>query len=674
MADENKTTKIDENEMPFLEHLEELRWRLIKCIVSVFIGALIVFFFAPQILVLLGRPYYLVANENKFIFLEPMGGFMTHLEIALFGGIIFSLPVIFYQMWQFVAPGLFARERGWTIGIIIFSTVSFLIGSTFAYLVMIPLSLRFLMGYQSEMLVASLTIQKYMSFVLTMTFVAGMAFELPLVAFFLTKIGLLTPKFMREKRRYGIVGILILAAILTPPDPMSQLLMALPLVVLFEISILVSYLALKPPKKKKKKKQDDSDEPPDPAAGAAPQPTPPGDGGTDDTPTITGTDSHTSGIPKVESIKNETPGLTKTPESDTTNGKLLPDKYKSMSDSDLRQRIEQIKHQYGRRLIILGHHYQRDDIVELSDYTGDSFVLAKICAKLAEAEYIVFGGVTFMAESARILARPDQIVVHPDPDAGCPLADFAEINQVEAAWEVLGNIIGMDNLIPLTYMNSSSEIKAFCGYRRGTVCTSSNAPRAFKWAFEQGERLFFFPDENLGWNTAAQLAIPKDKIVTWDPNQVQGGLTRIEIEQARIFLWKGYCHVHTLFTEAHVEAMRRDYPKAAIIVHPECKPAVVKQSDAAGSTEFIINYATEAPTGGEIIIGTEINLVQRLAEKFPEKTILPLARSLCPNMYKINLNNLCWTLENLGRINLVTVPDKIAKPAKQALDRMLEIT
>lgn len=640
-TEKKKTEKKEAVEMPFLDHLEELRWRLIKCIVSIFIGAIIVYFFASEVMQLLVRPHNLIAKSSKLIFLEPTGGFMVHLEIALFGGIIISLPVIFFQLWKFIAPGLYERERSWVIIIIFVSTLSFLIGASFAYLVMIPIGLKFLLGFQSELLTANLTIQKYLSFVLTLVFVSGMIFELPLVSFFLTKIGLLNPRFLREKRRYGIVVILILAALLTPPDLMTQVLLAVPLVLLYEISILVSYFT----SRGTKPEDDDSDEP-DGDGPKGPPDQPKDDDGSD-----------ASGALAAPAAKQET----------------LPDTYKYLNEAALIQKIRDVKTEMGDRLIILGHHYQRDDIIDLSDFQGDSFGLAKLASEQEKAEYIVFCGVNFMAESARVLARSDQKVLLPDSEAGCPLAEFADLEQVEAAWETIGDIIEINTVVPLTYMNSTSEIKAFCGRHGGSVCTSSNAEAAFEWAFQQGTKIFFFPDENLGTNTAANFEIPGDEVVTWNPKEEQGGLTLEEIEQARVFLWKGHCHVHTLFTVRHVTDMQEKYPDAVVVVHPECKRPVVKASDASGSTEFIRKYVEKAPAGQTIIIGTEINFVQRLAKLHQDKTILPLARSLCPNMYKINLQNLCWTVENLDTVNHVHVPEGVALDAKIALDRMLQI-
>jgi|GEM_PF-29186 len=676
-TDQTKKKPVNEKEMPFLDHLEELRWRLIKSIAAIFVGAIIVYFFGEYVLHLLVRPYKNVAESTTLIFLQPTGGFMIYLEIGLFGGIVLALPIIFYQLWLFIAPGLYERERSWVLAIIFVSTLSFMIGALFAYFVMIPIALKFLLTFESELLSASLTIQEYLSFVLTLLFVAGMIFEMPLVAFFLTKIGLLTPKFMREKRRYGIVIILILAAILTPPDLMTQLLLAVPLILLYEISIFVSYFAGKPKKEKKQETPDEPEEPPK----LEPEPTPPApstdsaaaepasseDQTPSEEPLANKTESEMT--PSDETSALTTAGPVETP--GTTEIGDMPAAYLGFSDSELESRILKIKKEYGKRLVILGHHYQNDKVINLTDFQGDSFGLAKLAAENHEAEFIVFCGVNFMAESARILARPEQTVLHPDFKAGCPLADYAEIAQVEAAWEAIGKVIDLGEVIPLTYINSTSEIKAFCGAHQGATCTSSNAHIAFHWAFNQHKRILFVPDEHLGHNTAAKLSIPPDQIAVWDPQQENGGLSAEHIQQAQVILWKGHCHVHTFFTVEHVKDMRGQYPEAKIIAHPECKKEVVDLCDADGSTEMIRRYVEKAQIGETIIVGTEINLVQRLDRENPYKTILPLAHSDCPDMARINLPALCWTLENLGKVNVVHVEKPIAEAATLALNQML---
>jgi len=350
---------------------------------------------------------------------------------------------------------------------------------------------------------------------------------------------------------------------------------------------------------------------------------------------------------------------------------LMPDKYRQMSDQQLIEKIKVIKAELGKRLVILGHHYQRKEIVELSDFRGDSLGLSRDAARQKEAEFIVFCGVHFMAEGAAILARPYQMVQLPDLTAGCPMADMADIFQVESAWREIDKICSSENFTPITYVNSSAELKAFCGRNNGVACTSSNASSVFDWAFKRTDKLFFFPDEHLGRNTANK---KKNKVIVWDPEKEMGGNTIKQIKEADVILWKGYCHVHTFFKPEHVLAIREKYPQAIIIVHPECVEEVVNMADAAGSTGFIVNFVQEAKPGSTIVIGTEINLISRLAMEHPDKKIFELARSLCPNMYKINLRNLLWTLDNIGKINIVTVPEPIKAEAKVALERMLEIT
>ncbi len=673
MTEEKDLNEINEKEMPFLDHLEELRWRLIYSIIAVVTGAIVVFFFSKEVLDILIRPYQKVGNQPKLIYLEPAGGFMIYMEVAFFGGLIASLPFVFYQLWKFIAPGLYRRERKYILAIIIISTISFIIGMVFAYLIIIPFSLKFLLlGFQTDTLAPNLAINKYLSYVLSMIFVAGLVFELPLISFFLAKLGLISAKFLREKRRYGIVIILTLAAILTPPDVASQMLLAVPMMVLYEISIWVVSMTVRA-KQRKEEGEAESEKPKPPSE------TPPvasnstsektNDIQKDVTSTVPASPEQTSSDQEI--TNTYLGGMATEKTADVKNSLAF---YQNLDESELIQRIKQVKLAYGHQLVLLGHHYQQDAVINLVDFEGDSFKLAQIAAEQEQAKFIVFAGVKFMAESARILGRNDQMVLHPDPGAGCPLADFADLGQVEAAWKILVDIFGSEKIIPLTYVNSTSEIKAFCGKNRGAVCTSSNAHLAFHWGFTQAERIFFFPDENLGQNTATKLNLPENQIRIWDPNQENGGLIREEIEQTRLFLWKGHCHVHTAFTIKQVISMRQQYPDAKIIVHPECRKEVVDLADANGSTEFIIQYVKRARKGQTIIIGTEINLVQRLAQRYPNKTIIPLASYACPDMSKINLQNLCWTLENLGKVNIVTLPDSIIEPAKLALDRMLQIS
>lgn len=354
----------------------------------------------------------------------------------------------------------------------------------------------------------------------------------------------------------------------------------------------------------------------------------------------------------------------------------MPDKYKRLSREELKNGILEKKRKLGENLVILAHHYQRQDIVDVADYLGDSLKLSRIASEQT-AGNIVFCGVHFMAEAAAILARPEQRVFIPDPRAGCPLADLADIEDVRKAWEEINELCPDDKVIPITYINSAAELKAFCGENDGVICTSSNAASVMEWAFTRGNKVFFFPDENLGRNSAAKLGI-KD-MVNWEPGLKYGGADKQAIKKTKLVLWKGYCHVHTFFSAEDLEACKREHPGAVMVVHPECNRRAVEASDEAGSTEGIIKFARESAPGSTIIVGTEIHMVDRLAREFSkDKNIVPLARSSCPNMQKINLRNLLWVLENIERgeddpFHRVTVPDEIREPALVALRRMLDI-
>ena len=346
---------------------------------------------------------------------------------------------------------------------------------------------------------------------------------------------------------------------------------------------------------------------------------------------------------------------------------------KHADDNYLIEQIQNLKKDLGDALIILTHHYQRNEIVDIGHYRGDSFELSKTAASDREAKFIVFCGVHFMAESAEILSQPHQTVQIPDTRAGCPMADMADINDVEKAWKNVTSIISSASVTPIVYMNSDAQIKAFCGRHGGVVCTSSNAPAAFHWGFEQREKIFFFPDQHLGINTGNTIGLRPEEMIIWNPEKQLGGNTPDNIKKARVILWDGYCHVHTRFRVDHVEKMRETYPEAKIVVHPECTRDVVDLADAAGSTSFIVKYVKNASPGSTIIVGTEINLINRLSQDNPDKTVLDLHYSLCPNMFKINLKNLLWALENIGRANIVTVPEEIKTDARMALDRMLSL-
>ncbi len=351
----------------------------------------------------------------------------------------------------------------------------------------------------------------------------------------------------------------------------------------------------------------------------------------------------------------------------------LPDTYRGIDESELIARITNKKNQLGDKIIILGHHYQIPQIVKLSDFRGDSFELSRKASQQRQARDIVFCGVHFMAESAAVLAQPHQRITIPDMDAGCPMADMANLEQVEDCWAVLTSVFPEEDIVPITYMNSSAAIKAFCGTHGGCVCTSSNSLKAFQKAFDNYDRLLFLPDEHLGRNTANTFGIPREQMVRWDPTLPDGGVSEDQLKQAKLILWKGYCHVHTYFRPKHIHQMRERYPDAHIIVHPECPETVTAFADEMGSTGKMVQTVKDAKPGATIVIGTEINLVIRLATENPDKTVVPLARSMCPNMYKISLNDLLWVLDNLGDVNIVTLSDHIIQPAKLALQRMLEL-
>jgi len=364
--------------------------------------------------------------------------------------------------------------------------------------------------------------------------------------------------------------------------------------------------------------------------------------------------------------------------------------YLSLPDHSMDERIAAARERLGATTILLGHHYQRDEVIRFADYTGDSYKLSKIAAE-TEARYLVFCGVHFMAESADVLGRPAgpgreaQQVILPDLNAGCSMADMAEISQVEACWEALERLGLTESLIPLTYMNSTAAIKAFCGERGGLVCTSSNARAAFEWAFARGKRILFLPDQHLGRNTGFGMNIPLDQMVVWDPWAIQlgtpsGGQSRAALEASRVILWKGHCAVHQRFLPSHLDAVRAKYPGIQVIVHPECRWEVCQKADALGSTERLIKIVEDAPKGSMFAIGTEIHLVNRLARRFaPQgKRIITLDDTgcLCTTMYRISPQHLAWALENLveGRVvNRIAVRPSVKHWAKVALDRMLEI-
>ena len=359
----------------------------------------------------------------------------------------------------------------------------------------------------------------------------------------------------------------------------------------------------------------------------------------------------------------------------------IPQEYLRLSGDELRERIRAARAELGERLLILGHHYQRDDIIEFADFRGDSFKLAQQAAENSEADYIVFCGVHFMAESADILTTPEQTVVLPNLAAGCSMADMAQPEDVYDAWDDLGEVVDTDRVIPITYMNSAASLKAFVGKNGGAVCTSSNATAVLEWAFEQGDQVLFFPDQHLGRNTGKRLGIdPKTQTAVWSPRKINGGLTEERIEQSKILLWQGHCSVHIRFRVDQIERAREEHPGVRVVVHPECTQQVVDAADADGSTEFIINYVRNGPPG-VYAVGTEINLVHRLHEEVADqgKTAFCLDPVVCPcaTMYRIHPAYLAWVTEALveGRVvNPITVDDDTRQWARVALDRMLAIT
>ena len=356
----------------------------------------------------------------------------------------------------------------------------------------------------------------------------------------------------------------------------------------------------------------------------------------------------------------------------------LPDRYLGLDDAEMDRRIAAARAALGRRLVILGHHYQRDEVIKFADYTGDSYKLAQQVSRHADAEFIVFCGVHFMAESADVLSAPHQQVILPDLAAGCSMADMAEPDQLEQCWNELEQM-GLTGVVPVTYINSAAAIKAFCGAHGGVVCTSSNAAATLRWAWERGERILFLPDQHLGRNTAYAMGVPLEEMVVWDPFEVRGGLTPEAVGRSRLVLWKGHCSVHERFSVEQIAAMRRQHPGVRVIVHPEVPWEVVQAADDSGSTEYIIRQVTEGPEGSVWAVGTEVHLVNRLARQLaPGKTVLSLDQfgCLCSTMFRVSPNHLLWVLEGLleGQVhNRIVVPDEQKTWTRVALDRMLSI-
>ncbi len=356
----------------------------------------------------------------------------------------------------------------------------------------------------------------------------------------------------------------------------------------------------------------------------------------------------------------------------------LPEAYLGLSDEEMDARIAAARDTLGRRLVILGHHYQRDEVIKFADYTGDSFKLARQVSKHPEADYIVFCGVHFMAESADVLSADHQQVILPDLAAGCSMADMADIEQLELCWRDL-EAMGVTGVVPVTYINSTAAVKAFCGEHGGVVCTSSNAAATLRWAWERGERILFLPDQHLGRNTAFKMGVPIDEMVVWDPNELWGGVEAEAARQARMILWKGHCSVHTRFTLRQIENIRREHPGVRVIVHPEVPLEVVQAADDSGSTEYIIKTVKASPAGSVWAVGTEIHLVNRLArEVAPDRTVHSLDSfgCLCSTMFRVSPNHLLWALEGLvqGEVrNRIVVPEAQKHWTRVALDRMLTI-
>ncbi len=355
------------------------------------------------------------------------------------------------------------------------------------------------------------------------------------------------------------------------------------------------------------------------------------------------------------------------------------EEYLALPDHTMDARIAEARARLGSTTLLLGHHYQRDEVIRFADATGDSYKLSRIAAE-TDAKYIVFCGVHFMAESADVLGRPGQQVILPDLNAGCSMADMAEISQVEDCWEVLTHLSLSDEIVPLTYMNSAAAIKAFCGERGGLVCTSSNARAAFEWAFARGRQILFLPDQHLGRNTAYDMGIPLEEMAVWDPWAIQGGQSKDRLAATRILLWKGHCAVHQRFLPSHVDQARAKYPGIQVIVHPECRWEVCQKADALGSTERLIALVENAPKGSIFAVGTEIHLVNRMARRFAAegKKVITLDDTgcLCTTMYRISPHHLAWALENLvaGRVvNRIQVRPNVKRWARAALDRMLEV-
>ena len=360
---------------------------------------------------------------------------------------------------------------------------------------------------------------------------------------------------------------------------------------------------------------------------------------------------------------------------------LAYDFYDAISEAECDARIRVAKEKLGKRVVILGHHYQRDEVFRHADFSGDSLKLSRLAAS-SDAEYIVFCGVHFMAEVADILSRPEQVSILPDLAAGCSMADMANLAKVERAWRELAEVLDPDeHVTPVTYINSAADLKAFCGRHGGLVCTSSNAGQVIAWSFKQRDKVLFFPDQHLGRNTGYRMGIPLDEMVIWDFTKPRGGLTAEQIKKARIILWQGFCSVHQVFRPEHIDAFRNQHPQGQVVSHPECSFEVCQKSDAVGSTEFIIKTVAQSAPGTHWLVGTELNLVNRLHEQFKHEAKTAQFMSptvcMCSTMFRIDPPHLAWTLENLveGKVvNQIKVPAQEAELSCLALQRMLDVS
>jgi quinolinate synthase len=361
-------------------------------------------------------------------------------------------------------------------------------------------------------------------------------------------------------------------------------------------------------------------------------------------------------------------------------GQRLIAEYQALAPAELAERILLAKQALGDQLLLLGHNYQRDEVIEHADFRGDSLLLAKLAARHSDRPFVVFCGVHFMAETADILSRTNQAVILPDLAAGCSMADMAAIEQVDQCWETLGRVLDAEaRVTPAVYVNSAAELKAFCGEHGGITCTSSNARAVMEWSWARRAKILFFPDEHLGRNTANRMGIPREDMIVWDPYQPYGGHSKEAIRKARLILWKGHCSVHQMFQPAHVDYFRKQHPGGAVIVHPECHEDVVNRADLVGSTEFIIQTIRAAEPGTTWAVGTELNLVNRLKREQSDKRVFFLCPTVCQcaTMFRIDAPHLCWAIENLAEghvVNRITVPEDDKAWAKVALDRMMALS